>query len=152
MSTFRSAFKGADLKAGAWENDITVAVSAQSPPSPDYNIQKLVSPLGFMPSLAGEAMAVLHLMAAAAWGAVLGGAEAATAAAVGMAVAGLGSVVVMVRRLAAREVAVVDWEVEMAAAAAAVRREVMNRQVLAWVAEREEGRRWTAERVRVGGG
>ena len=119
-------------------------------------------------------MAVLHLMAAAAVGAVMGGAEAATAAAVALAVGGLGSVVVMGRRLAEamglfREVAVVDWEVEMRgdedrarrdegyaaeveAAAAAVRREVMIRQVLAWAADREERRRLTAERVAVGGG
>ena len=111
-----------------------------------------------MPSLAGEAFAVLHLVAAAALGASLVGAESAVSAAVALAVAGLGSVVVMGRRLAAamggaREVAVVDWEVEMAGdRAAADRREVMIRQVLEWAAEREERRRLAVERAAVGGG
>ena len=127
-----------------------------------------------MPSLQAELFAVLHLVAASALGASLVGAESAVSAAVALAVAGLGSVVVMGRRLAAamggaREVAVVDWEVEMQgdrdrvrreegetaemeAAAAAVRREVMIRQVLEWAAEREERRRRAVERAAVGGG
>ena len=102
-------------------------------------------------------MALLHMVAAAAVGAYLGGAEAAASAAVAVAVAGLGSAVVMGRRLAAamgraREVAVVDWEVEMredlervwreeleeaveeaaADAAAAVRRQEMLRAIWEW--------------------
>ena len=82
----------------------------------------------------------------------------------------------------ARAAAVANWEVELQgdldrvwreeaeaeaeAVAAAGRRQEMLRQIWAWedameavlvreaewAAEREEGRRWTAERVRVGGG
>ena len=135
-----------------------------------------------MPSIVGEAMAVLHMVAAAVVGAWLGGAEAVVAAAVGMAVAGLGSTVVMGRRAAAgmrraREAAVVDWEVELQgdldrvwreeaeaeAVAAAGRRQEMLRQIWEWEdvleavregerAERAERRRRSAERVRAGGG
>ena len=53
-----------------------------------------------MPSLFGEAMAVGQLVLAVIVGAWCGGAEAAAAAALGMAIAGLGSAVVMVRRSA----------------------------------------------------
>ena len=78
-------------------------------------------------------------------------------AAVALAVAGLGGVVVMGRRLAAAlgepRVVAVDWEVELAAdVAAADRREAMIRQVLEWAAEREERRRLAVERAAVGGG
>ncbi len=110
-----------------------------------------------MPSLRAEFFAVFHLVAASALGASLSGAESAVSAAVALAVAGLGGVVVVGRRLAEamggpREVAVVDRGVELAAdAAAADRREVMIRQILEWAAEREE-RRLAVERAAAGGG
>ena len=118
-------------------------------------------------------MAVLHLVAMAAVGAWLGGAESVVAAAVGMAVAGLGSTVVMGRRAAAgmrraRAAAVVDWEVELQgdvdrmwreeaeaaadAVAAAGRRQEMLRQIWEWEdaleAVREGERAERAERRR----
>ena len=130
-----------------------------------------------MPSIVGEAMALLHMVAAAAVGAYLGGAEATVSAAVAVAVAGLGSTVVMGRRLAAamgraRAVAVVDWEVELQedlervwrgeleeavvaaanAAAAAVRRQEMLRAIWEWedarAVVREADRAARAERRR----
>ena len=119
-------------------------------------------------------MAVLHRVAAAAVGAWLGGAEAAAAAAVGMAVAGLGSVVVMGRRAAAgmrraRAAEVADWEVELQGDVDRMRREEeeeegrrqeMLRRLWEWedvmeavrAADREERRRRSVERVRARGG
>ena len=122
-------------------------------------------------------MALLHMVAAAAVGAYLGGAEATVSAAVAMAVAGLGSTVVMGRRLAAamgraRALAVVDWEVELQedlervwrgeleavvaaaeAAAAAVRRQEMLRAIWEWedarAVVREAERAARAERRRM---
>ena len=126
-----------------------------------------------MPSLVGEVMAVLHLVAAVVVGAWLGGAEAAAAAAVGMATVGLGGTVVMGRRAAAgmrraRAAAEVDWEVELQGdvdrmrreeaeaaaevAAAAGRRQEMLRQIWEWEdvmeAVREEERAEWEERRR----
>ena len=100
---------------------------------------------------------MLHLVAAAALGSSLVGAESAVSAVLALAVGGLGGVVVMGRRLAAAlgepRVVAVDWEVELAAdVAAADRREAMIRQVLEWAAEREERRRLAVERAAVGGG
>ena len=103
-----------------------------------------------MPSLVGEVMAVLHLVAAVVVGAWLGGAEAAAAVTVGMATAGLGGTVVMGRRAAAgmrraRAAAEVDWGVELQGD--------VDRMLRAEAEEeREARRRWSAERVAVGGG
>ena len=83
----------------------------------------------------------------------MGGAVAAAAAAVGIATAGLGGTVVMGRRAAAgmmraRAAAEVDWGVELQGDVDRMLRAEAEERA----AEREARRRWSAERVAVGGG
>ncbi len=80
-------------------------------------------------------MAVSNLVLAMSLGAWLGGAEAAAAVAVGMVVAGLGTVLVMCRMSwGVAEVVFVEWEAELAGDIARMR-----------LAEAEEDEAWEAE-------
>ena len=113
-------------------------------------------------------MSIIPVVVATMLGVFLGGFEAAAAAAVGLAVGGLGAAVVMGRRMwGVAEVAFVEWEVELAGDMARMRLaeaeedEAWEADVAEWQAaaaarfERQweaARRRWWAERVRGRGG
>ena len=108
-------------------------------------------------------MSIIPVVVATMLGVFLGGFEAAAAAAVGLAVGGVGAAVVMGRRMWAVEVVEVDWFAELAgdlrrqlaAEAEAEEDEAWEAEVEDWqamVAAEGARRRRFAERVRNGGG
>lgn len=123
-----------------------------------------------MPPLLAEMIAVWQLVGAIVLGAWIGGADAAGMMAVGLATAGMGSFVTMMRRAATgmrREMdgVEVDWEVELALVQwqaeeeAEEERQAMLRRIwdledaVVWLAEEEAARvRRSFERVAIGGG